>query len=103
MPKGDVDYIIRRLRRMTEKSHNLKAKNPRLALDGLPTSSQVKELKEIVAELVRQHKIVLDLATARGPRVRGGPIKTGKVKKVYRTNADTISLNVEQFGGVFIP
>ena len=48
MAKGDVDYIIKRLNKMTKKGQILKSKSPRLALGELPTSGQVKELKKIM-------------------------------------------------------
>ena len=47
MAKGDVDYIIKRLNKMTKKGQILKSKSPRLALGELPTSGQVKELKKM--------------------------------------------------------
>lgn len=68
--KDEIDHIIKRLYKITEKSYILKTRNPRLALSELPTS-KVEELKEVVVGLVRAHKAVLRLATARGPRVKG--------------------------------
>jgi len=97
MAKGDVNYIIKRLNKMAEKSSSLKSKNFHCALDKLPASGQIKELKEVVARLDAVHKSVLKLATIRGPRIKKDLAMQRKYKELNRMleKADLSSIFAE--------
>jgi len=91
----DIGYIVAQLNRIVTKSQANINKNLGVALNELPPGRQIKALKKMAGEMNKIHKAVMRLAIARSAVVPGQKRKM-KIKKVYRTNVDTVALNVEQ-------
>ncbi|GEM_PF-7103457 len=62
MPKGDISHVLRSLNRMVKKSREKMKKSPLLALNEIPSTNQVKELKRAVKGLNDIHKTIMRLA-----------------------------------------
>lgn len=113
----DIGHVIAQFNRIVTKSQASMKKSLMLALQELPPENQIRELKKVVAEMDKIHRVLMRLAATRGvaetkrekewhlradAKMRSilekmAPPTPRSTKKVYRTNVDTVSLNVEQF------
>lgn len=65
MSKGDISRIIKRIKRISQKSSEKMKKSPFSALQELPSGRQITELKAAAKEMAKIHRAVMRLATGR--------------------------------------
>ncbi len=65
MPKGDISQIIKRIKRISQKSSVRMRRSPFSALQELPPGRQIIELKKAAGEMAKIHRAAMRLATGR--------------------------------------
>lgn len=63
--KGDIGYLIKRIKKLSKESQIKMKKSPFSALQELPSGRQIIELKAAAKEMSKIHRAVMRLATGR--------------------------------------